>query len=168
MTVNPWDTAALSGADDTADAVYLAVGKALSAWEDLEHQLARLFVFFVTDGAEQQWAAYRAYGSAVAFRGRLEMLQAAAEAHFTLVLADTEMEPRFKALLREVERYAPRRNEIAHGRVQPIGKPSLDPEDLLGWSEIGWCLYPSEYSKNQNILKEWDDDKIGSRALIPR
>ena len=79
------------------------------------------------------------------------MLQAAAEAHFTLVLADTEMEPRFKALLREVERYAPRRNEIAHGRVQPIGKPSLDPEDLLGWSEIGWCLYPAEYSKNKNI-----------------
>lgn len=137
--------------------MYLSVGRALSDWESLEHELATYFAFFATNGADEDMAARRAYGSAIAFRARYEMLLAAAEVFF-LDSPDGELAPRFHDLVNEIAKFSPRRNEIAHGIVRLVGKPMDANEaakiDLrkLSLDDFGYALFPSEYSTNKNKL----------------
>ncbi len=158
MAQNPWDVIWPSEPDDKAETVYLSVGKALSDWESLEHQLATYFAFFATNGADDDVAARRAYGSAIAFRARFEMIQAAAEVYF-LNLSDADLSVRFYDLINEIAKFSPRRNEIAHGIVRSMRMPmeSSEAEEKLRTraltpEDFGYALFPSEYSTNKNTL----------------
>lgn len=62
--------------DVTDDAVFLAVGRALSTWEEIEVALANMFALFVESYSD---AAKRAFGAISSSSGRREALENAAE-----------------------------------------------------------------------------------------
>jgi len=133
--------------DSTADAVFTAVGKALTKWETAEAACAELFAIFV--GAPQDSThmapAVRAYGSVVSFNGRCEMLLRAAEAYF-VEHSDEKLEAKFKTLLAECRNYSARRNEIAHGTVVAVMDGETD-------QRLGFVLAPSFYNPKKYSLK---------------
>ena len=118
---NPWDTPPRAEVGDThADAIYIAVGHALSEWEHLESALGQLFAFLV--GAEIVYPnnepAMRAYGSVISFQGRASMLEEAAAGYFH-TRPNEEFQSRFRKILStECRQFSGRRNDIAHGRWQ--------------------------------------------------
>jgi hypothetical protein len=137
----PWDVPPSPATGDPhEDAISLAVGRALTAWEFVEEQLAELFAIFVNaDMADLEKApAVRAYGSVITARGRADMLEAAAEAYF-LNKPNEQLQSRFDAILRSYRGFAGRRNDIAHGRG---GQDSTNPAH-------GWYLYPGLYNTNK-------------------
>src|SRR5260221_14594172 len=81
----PWDVPlAPANGDSHGDDITRAVGRALTSWEYVEEELAKIFAILVnTDISDLERApAFRAYGSVPTARGRPDMLDAAAEANF--------------------------------------------------------------------------------------
>jgi hypothetical protein len=81
----PWDVPPTPAYGDAhADAISLAVGRALTSWEFIEEELAQIFAILVNaDMANLERApAVRAYGSITTARSRSDVLDAAGEAYF--------------------------------------------------------------------------------------
>ncbi|MGQ0741596.1 MAG: hypothetical protein ACT4OG_04790 [Alphaproteobacteria bacterium] len=118
MTINPWNVPPPPDKGDLAeDTLFASVGRALSAWEKFEINLARLFAA-VLGPTESIHPAMRAYGAVITFRGRIQMLSMAAETRF--IEAPSEVvQPDFKQVISRAQDYGARRNEIAHGVVLP-------------------------------------------------
>ncbi len=130
--------------DASADATFMAVGRALSAWEYLEAHLGLIFGFFVGSkhGLEP---AQRAYGAIASFTNRIEMLEAAADAYFALS-PDEQGEQDLKDLIKDTRHWAANRNAIAHGIVQPYVTPEQKPD--------GYALVPSWHAtKKRKIMR---------------
>jgi hypothetical protein len=76
---NPWDIPSplpQKGAR-TAEAVFEAVGRALSHWELVEQGLALLFIFLTTGRHKDRMdPSVRAYGSIVGVKARIAMVRA--------------------------------------------------------------------------------------------
>jgi hypothetical protein len=139
---NPWDRPPPVIVGDVDNNItYAAVGRALSNWEAFEGYMSLIFSVIVGAGHDSL-AASRAYGSVVSFNGRHEMLVAAAEAYFSNY-TDANLQISLAAILKEAKLASPRRNEIAHGIVQPIsgGHPS-----------ITYALVPAYYATNKRNL----------------
>ena len=70
--------------DDEVEEIYVCVGAALTVWENLEANLAALFMMFVQCKAETNTykAVSRAYGSIESSAGRRKALAAAANVYF--------------------------------------------------------------------------------------
>jgi hypothetical protein len=124
----------------TDDALYIAVGAALSTWELVEEGLAELFALFIgapeAGPASGHQPAIRAYGSVISFKGRIEMVSAAAQAFFHKE-PDSPVYQQFGRLMVEASGYSGRRNDIAHGRVQLMpGK--------------GFYVFPGLYNSSKN------------------
>ncbi|MDP2009020.1 MAG: hypothetical protein Q8K11_02470 [Phenylobacterium sp.] len=94
--------------------IYLAVGAALSAWEHSELHLTLVFSHLIGDGAHSE-AAFRAYGSAIAFSARADMVIAAADQVLAAHPERDELVPKFRHAINLIRRASTRRNEIAHG-----------------------------------------------------
>src|SRR5438093_592088 len=110
----PWDIPPIPKRGDSEENItFESVGRALTGWEIFEIELSRLFSSLTGTG-DGTIASIRAYGSVLTFRGRAEMIEAAASVHFSL-LPDKDFEKAMKDLLTAGARYAARRNEIAHG-----------------------------------------------------
>ena len=145
QTVRPWDVRPVrEQGDPTAEPLYTAVGRALSMWGSFETRLGLLFgQFMLTESPEM---AARVFGAIRTFEGRLDLLKAAADLYFRLYTM-TETETRFKNLSNGPWRvFGARRNELAHGEVQPYGvfrKIAAPPgTDVMLWSGIHY-LVPS-------------------------
>lgn len=121
-----------------------AVGAALTEWERMEAHLSLVFVALIGLGSESQ-AAQRAYGTIVAFGGRAGMIQAAAEAYFA-AHPDAGLAADLDRVVRQAKRAAARRNEIAHGIVQPI-----DPQKTV-LTGGRYVLYPAYYAAGKRDL----------------
>jgi hypothetical protein len=133
--------------EDSAEVLFTAVGAALSEWEQLEAILALLFgVFLGEDGVSL--AAQRAYGSVIAFSGRLDLLRGAASGYFEKHPDDTH-EPAFEKLANDAKRASARRNEIAHGQV------GLYPRWVRASETTGYLLMPGSYSVTKNDAR-WE------------
>jgi hypothetical protein len=167
MTVNPWDVLEPDGAETEPEKLYASIGRALSEWEWTEQQLAHFFGFFC--GGEDTFAARRAYGSVITFRGRADMLRSAAEAHFH-TKPGHKMKDRFEGLLKLTGNYSPRRNEIAHGLVTAAyyefeegrSPQKHSVEEFLNAQR--WLLCPPEYATNKiTLMPIGDDEKITGR-----
>jgi hypothetical protein len=106
--------------DDSADALFSAVGEALSAWERVENQVANLFCIFVGArvNVDKPAPAIRAYGAIISFTSRADMLQAAAAAYFLSHPQIAGQQETWSNLLKELRGFANRRNDIAHGMVE--------------------------------------------------
>ena len=120
---NPWDIRpqALRG-DREPKELFVAVGEALTEWENVESSLAQLFAVFVSArGKSTFWKpAVQAYGSIASFKSRCEMVRVAADAFFDTRKSLEVAKPRLKTLMTEAGQYSGRRNEIAHGKVSEL------------------------------------------------
>jgi len=165
MTMNPWDVRNPSKYEKDADVLYLSVGRALSEWESLEGFLAHYFRFFC-GGPQRGLAATLAYGSVVSFKGRAEMLRAAATGYFHEWI-DHSMKDRFFDLLKVANNFSPRRNEIAHGCALvahfegDIKGQSLE----ASLAARRWLLLPNSYSTTKNKLIPLEPDLV--RRTLP-
>jgi hypothetical protein len=84
---NPWDIPAPPARGDRkADSIFTAIGRGLTSWEIVEHDLAEMFAIFTGSpiglDALANNPAMRAYGTIVSFRGRTDLPTAAANAYF--------------------------------------------------------------------------------------
>jgi len=155
----PWDMRRLSPAGSpTAEAVYQAVGHALSIWEFTETQLSDLYLCFIDayygrpHGISPRRAALRAYGSVVSFASRSEIVETAGKAFFNerrRTLNDREANTRvleyeknvsmeLGPLLKELRIFCARRNEIAHG--------------IVGGAKDRFYLSPSDFNPRKRPL----------------
>lgn len=143
--------------DATEDIIFTSVGRALTRWEEFEAVFASLFLALI-DSEDNNAAASRAYGSVLTFRGRADMVRAAAEVHFSL-FPDPEVERKFDAFVNELTNHAcARRNEIAHGVVRSAA--TLITKDD-GTVARHYCLYPPYYAANKNRLNRMDTNEGG-------
>jgi hypothetical protein len=139
---NAWDPRPPPAAGDASeDDTFRAVGQALSHWENLENHLAAIFAATIRGHGG---AARRAYGIVQASKTRTDMIRHAAAARFEGRRTHALIMPELKALLDLVDRYAARRNEIAHGVVYPYSAYRRDAS--------GFCLFPSYYSTRKRGL----------------
>jgi hypothetical protein len=123
---NPWDVPLKSArADDydlKSEALYEAVGSALSSWQYVEDAIASIFNHIVSDGLPENTypplksPAERAYGSVISFEARATMVTVAAEAFFNKN-SHPEYEARLRDLLKACRGWSARRNDIAHGKI---------------------------------------------------
>jgi hypothetical protein len=107
-----------------------------------------IFGAFVGDHSQTS-PAMRAYGAGTAFTGRLNMVREASAAYF-MILPDEELARLIGKLCADAQQLAPRRNEIAHGIVQPYFPK--------GGGQRGCALGPSRHaSKNYKLTGNEDD-----------
>ena len=142
----PWDPPplALDSGDVSASVTYEAVGRALSQWEKFESELAALFAVFVGGHPTSVPPAIRAYGSIQTFRGRADMIEAAAEAFFAIFPnPQLDLETRASKFMVRARGWSSRRNEIAHGVV-------WEPHFANG--KKGAALFPSRYATSKNKM----------------
>jgi len=133
------------GGDPDPYITFGAVGAALTDWERFEGHLALIFTALIGLGDEAH-AARRAYGTIAAFQGRAGMVRAAAEAYFD-EHPDPDLQKDLADLLNTASRASARRNEIAHGVVQPI-----DPSKTV-FTGGRYTLVPAYYATNKRDLR---------------
>jgi hypothetical protein len=136
--------------DSGPDAIYLAVGKALTQWESLENDFAQLFGLLVANrarGGATRFAAQRAYGVIASAGGRREALEAAGEVFFTFLGATEEERLDFDLLLKHLPLATTKRNYIAHGIVLKATFPIS--ALLAGNNPGGYFIEPPEYNSNK-------------------
>ena len=119
MAREPWQVPDPPAAGDPdSDITFCAVGKALSQWEWFEGNLSLAFSYLIGSGYGNL-AAQRAYGSVLGFYGRAGMIERAAEVYFKYN-RNSDLEFALDLLLiSSRDRLSGRRNDIAHGIVQP-------------------------------------------------
>jgi hypothetical protein len=131
----PWDRSPQpKRGDPTCEAVYEAVGRALSHWEILELDLACLYAKFLGISGQE-------YVDARIFRERADVITSAACAYF-VKHCNQEIESEFKRLIQDARLFSDRRNDIAHGVVAPVwnmAHPELDQ----------FMLRPSNYKRKE-------------------
>ena len=141
--------------DAEKDTLFAAVGSALSAWEGLEGRLSLIFGTLVSPN-QVDLAAQRAYGSLLSFRGRGDMIDAAAAAVFFLSPNNT-LQKTLSDLVKEIQNFAARRNEIAHGKITDYYRPASPLLLLAGAGHrrrrVGYVLEPTMYATKKTKLK---------------
>lgn len=136
-----WDMPAFPLAGDTHDTdTFTAIGRALSQWEYLEAYLGLTYGHFVGSDTPTS-PAMRAYGAVSAFSTRYDMVKVATEAYF--LQTPHEIHSTFIKIIDEAKEFSTRRNEIAHGIVQPY---SYDQRIL------GYALGPSRHATRKHKL----------------
>ena len=161
METRPWEQRPLPKRGDLRPTkTFAAVGQALSHWSRFESHLAILFVSFAAHAGPSP-VARRAFGAVRTFEGRLEMLRAASDVYFAHA-PDAHKQSEFNKLARRDWReFSARRNEIAHGIVQP------NPEGIPGVAIKGYALVPLlllHNSSKRNV--GWGPDFVYSSVEI--
>lgn len=132
MTVNPYDIQPMQPNGSGQVYIFRAVGRALSAWEYMEYDLSRLYEELVgarTDGAGA------GYGTLVSGAARLQLVVQAA-AFFPAATPGSLKE--ITDVIKLVEKFGARRNDIAHGVVTKVAGRS------------GWYLRPAWYDTRKS------------------
>jgi hypothetical protein len=143
---SPWDIPPPPAIGDASeDITFASIGRALTRWEEFEVMLASLFSTLV--GTDDNTApAIRAYGSVITFRGRADLIRAAAEVHFML-FPNEALQKTFNSFVNQLTNHAcARRNEIAHGIVRPFVSV------IDGKTTRTFCLFPPYYAANKNEI----------------
>lgn len=148
----PWPTVC----DKSADITYTAVGRALSNWEGVEIALAGLFSALLGIRGDEGLIATRAYGAVITAKGRIDMLQAAADAFF-FRWSNDELKKKVHTILEAAVQFSARRNEIAHGQVHEIEVNGDVISNGRGGffqtrKKLGFALGPSYYATKKTAL----------------
>lgn len=150
MTKRPWDIVDPSIRGDVDErAVFDAVGRALTEWETLEVECAKMFAVFVSANQKRTYhaPAVRAYGTITSADTRYKMLKLASESYFERRPAKrVQFEADWNAMLNGYFQYKDRRNEIAHGLVQRVFVTSRKTSKGLRRQAIGIYLTPSFFN----------------------
>jgi hypothetical protein len=145
--------------EENPEVLWLSIGRAFTSWERLEDEISDLFAVF-TGGAPggQASPAKRAYGAIVGFKGRQDMVSAAAEMFFGQpiigpvdVAAGKAAEKETKSLLNDAGKLAARRNEIAHGQVKQFAIHSPRFQELGLKTDLTWYLLPPGYNSKKTV-----------------
>jgi hypothetical protein len=99
------------------NSTYAGVGRVLSAWEAVEAELSHLYAVFVGKLFERK--AYVEYGTGRIFVDRMRTLKTAASGYFVRYPSQMR-EGHFDKLAEIAEKFASRRNEVAHSIVRGI------------------------------------------------
>jgi hypothetical protein len=135
--------------DPSGDAIYRAVGLALSRWEEAENVLAHIFgIMSECQTATSQMAAQRAFGSIETSTGRRKMLAAVAEVYFGHSWTEKAVKGPFNHLIEAFAAASGRRDDIAHGIARCI---------TINGNPRGWFLWPAEYNTGRNALSRGTD-----------
>lgn len=164
----PWDIRDPSSRGDVEEnAIFNAVGRALTEWENTENECARIFAVLVSAHQRRTYhaPAMRAYGSVVSFKSRSEMLRLAAEAYFSKRNTKrAAFSARLDDLLGEYNEYSNRRNEIAHGCVKRVFLTKRKTKRGYRHPALGFYLVPSFYNpkkfKNETFTYRYTSSDI--------
>jgi hypothetical protein len=150
MSKKPWDIIDPSTHGDIDEKpVFDAVGRALTEWETLEVECARMFAVFVSANQKRSYhaPAVRAYGTITSADTRFNMLQLASESFFERRPSKrASFETQWNDMLGEYKQYKNRRNEIAHGLVQRVFVTGKRTKKGARRQAIGIYLTPSFYN----------------------
>ncbi len=102
----------------------------------------------IGSGHDGNIAASRAYGAVAGFRVRTHLIEEAAEVYFKFT-KDVGLQEQLKELLDRAVDFSARRNEIAHGVVNP----HIIFRDGTVINK-GWVLYPAYYATKKRTLPE--------------
>lgn len=130
------------------NAIFNAVGQALTEWEQVENACARLFALLVSANQRRTYhtPAVRAYGSINNVGTKCEMLRAAATPYFFRRKSKVKFEDEFKKLIGEYSDFSARRNDIAHGSVSRVFLTERRTAKGHRRGAIGFYLLPSFYN----------------------
>lgn len=131
--------------------IFLAVGMALSEWEWVEEELAKLFSVLVSDNIRgPSVSALRAFGSVESSSNRINMIKSASEVYFNPEDWERkEIKTGFEKFIGAVRGASHRRNEIAHGHTMSIQLHrgnEFDPPTING----GHFLIAPDYMTGRN------------------
>jgi len=158
----PWDPHPLPVMGDSDPAsIFTAVGRALTEWNSFESHLSLLFAHFIALDAESI-AAKRAFGAVRTFEARLDMLRAVAEAYFAHFPNDTISRRLYNLVKTEWRNFGARRNEIAHGLVQPW----LWRVEAIGSDKTTYCLVPMYFDFKKTDLSNRPKYAYTSEAIL--
>jgi hypothetical protein len=167
MSKKPWEIVEPSAfGDPDENPLFNAIGRALTAWETVEVECARLFAVFVLARQKRTYhaPAVRAYGSIVGTQSRSKMLQLAAESYFASRPAKRiSFEKRCTDLIGEYIQYASRRNEIAHGLVRRIFLQKGRRRPTIGIYLIPSFYNPRKFKKEDFAYRYVSGDVIHYR-----
>lgn len=148
---HPWDTPPRPARGDKDDwETFAGVGQALSQWEYFEGYLGLLYGLLTGDDKATA-PGMRAYGAVSAFGTRIDMINEAARAYY-FIHGGTGNKA-IKDLTDTAKNFATRRNEIAHGIVQPYY--------IGGVAPTGYALGPSRHATRKQKLRKLDDGSNG-------
>ena len=148
MAKQPWEIPDPPQIGDAENNItFRAVGAALSTWEWFEGHLALSFSYLVGSGYGNV-AAIRAYGSVESFRGRANMIEEAAEVYFKHI-RDEELQSSINKLVKKARDLCARRNDVAHGIVNPYSVFEHDKSVFKGY-----LLMPAYYATRKRKLPE--------------
>ncbi len=122
--LKPWDRRSVQPeGDETPDALFTAVGRAMTEFGLFEANLGVLFGFLMQQGSDVEMAV-RSFGSVRTFEGRIQMLKTVSEAFS--YRRSIKFYDEIKTLANNPwKHFGERRNEIAHGIVVAFG-PAID------------------------------------------
>lgn len=152
-----WDRPEKSGdkkGDIDANGLFAGVGRALTAWEVAEEQLAWLYVHLceINDDHKSAMTMVRTFGSIEASGARLAtscmMLKTYLRGYLHLKETKWLMDE-FKSDIRAA---AMRRNEIAHGNVVYILGGPKDDQGKPSWAPVGHYLVSPGYVTGRNAV----------------
>lgn len=148
--LKPWDMPPLpTCGDQYREDTFIGVGRALSQWEHFEGEIGLIYGILV-NALDETSPAMRAYGSVSTFSVRQDMILAASKAYF--FTREPSYEEDIKSLLDDARQFSTRRNEIAHGIVQPYF--------IKGSRRAGYALGPSKYATRKQRLSHLYDFDI--------
>jgi hypothetical protein len=134
-TLNP----TLPRGETDPNKLYIAVGRAIHAWEGMEEALARLYVRMM--GLPERPDAVTSYGAENRkFIERFEAIKTALERYFAR-FPNQEREGELLLLLQEARDLSIKRHRIAHGHITQWGEFKI-PENVSGAFTLqAACLY---------------------------
>jgi hypothetical protein len=141
---NPWDIPALPSLGEmSTETIFTAVGRALSQWEYFEGYLGEVYCYLI-GSPSQTSPAMRSYGSVTVNSTRTEMIKSAANAYF--ITNNIPQLTELNAMLNKARNFSARRNDIAHGIVQPFAQPN-------GLAPQTFALVPSRHATKRKRLE---------------
>ncbi len=129
--------------DESDSALFEAVGRLTSQWEHFEAYFGLLFGALV-ESPDHTDGAMRAYGTVASFKARSAMVTAAARAYL-MRHPDDAVDARLRALMGRAGDLSGKRNEVAHGIVQPYFPNGAD--------RSGFALVPSFNATNKRVIE---------------
>ena len=146
----PWDIRDPSPRGDAQENdIFVAVGSALTEWENVEVECAKLFAVLVSTSLKRTYLApaVRAYGAIISVRSKGEMLRLAAESYFERRRAkQASFRDTFNERLKEYREFSNRRNDIAHGCLKSVFVTEQTTKKGRRRGAIGFYLLPSFYN----------------------
>jgi hypothetical protein len=124
--------------DWSPDVTWMAIGKALTAWEEMEEGFGRIYCAF--KGTSNMGMLKKYADEANIFKDRMDLIERSAEAYFTRK-PDQNLEGEIAKMVKRARLMSKTRHRIAHGVVYPMVM-----NDRLPLRGTSFALHPTWYA----------------------